>query len=331
MKGARKGRDKKAQNPFQDREPGWGSVGFTFLRPSSLGSHPEFLCPPKQPRAAPGRGLRSRLGGGAPAGPGLSVGVAAPSPSPRAPPPGLEPLPARFPSLLSPPFPFLPARLCLRLLRPQSPLALSPPESERGEGAPPAPPQRADSRLPGSRPVPSSAGHTPAPPLLRQFPPDPPGGEESGRASRRAAAAAAARKEGARDRPTGNSPGRTAPACAPGPSPPRGRTCGCREPGQRSAWQEWRAAPRGHGKREKAPEPGRDAKVTPPGGATRFVGEDARLLRPRCHRGGRGEAEEPLQALCEYCPQTTLRRAGQGPPGRLLGGPSPPPAAKSRS
>ncbi|XP_046928312.1 translation initiation factor IF-2-like [Lynx rufus] len=64
--------------------------------------------------------------------------------------------------------------LVSRLVTPQP--APSPPEPERGEGAPPAPPQRADSRLRGPRPVPSPAGHTPAPPPLRQFPPDPPGG-----------------------------------------------------------------------------------------------------------------------------------------------------------
>ncbi|XDA88218.1 hypothetical protein R6Z07F_017887 [Ovis aries] len=92
----------------------------------------------------------------------------------------------------------------------QPPSAPSPPEPERREGAPPAPPQRADSGLRGPRPVPSPAGHTPGPPLLRQFPPDPPGGGESGRASRRAAAAREGR--GARQA-HGEPPGRTEPAC----------------------------------------------------------------------------------------------------------------------
>lgn len=61
--------------------------------------------------------------------------------------------------------------------------------------------------------------------------------------------------------------------------------------------------------------------MTPPGGATRFVGEDARLLRARCHRGGRGETEEPLQALCEYAP-TTPAGGWPGTPSGPLGGPS---------
>ena len=210
--------------------------------------------------------------------------------------PGPEPLPARFPPFPSLPFP---ARPCLRLLSPQPPPAPSPSEPERGEGAPPAPPQRADSRLRGPRPVPSPAGHTPAPPLLRQFPPDPPGGGESWRASRRAAEAALEGR-GARQA-HGEPPGRTESASPP--DRPRSAAVpeGAGSPGS-DAPDRGGGGGRGPGKRVKEPELDQDEKVTPPGGATRFVGEDARLLRARCHRGGRGETEEPLQALCEYRP-----------------------------
>lgn len=240
------------------------------------------------------------------------------SPARQQPPPRRpEPLPrARSPSPraspLSPPFPSLPARPCLRLLRPQPPRAPSPPEPQRGQGAPLAPPQRAVSRLWGPRPVPLPTGHTPAPPLLRQFPPDPPGGGESGRASRRAAAAAAREGRGSRQAHR-EPPGHTEPACPPYRLRPAAVPVGARSPGS-GAPDRGGGWPHRPGKRGKEPEPDRDEKVTPPGGATRFVGEDARLLRARCHRGGRGEAEEPFQALCEYGPYRPLRRGWPGTP-----------------
>lgn len=196
-----------------------------------------------QGRARPRAALSARWGRAGPPWP-LRPGCS-PLPVARAPPPGLEPLPARFPSLLSPPFPSLPSL-------PGSASSSSCAHSLRQCRAP-----RSRSAAKGCRPpLPSAltAGSgVPAPSPRRRDTPPPLLCSASSRRTHRAAERAGERaeerqprrrgREGARGRPTGSRPGCTEPACPPRPSPPWGRTCGRRDPGQRRAGPEWRVAP----------------------------------------------------------------------------------------
>lgn len=163
--------------------------------------------------------------------------------------------------------------------------------------------------------MPSPAGHTPSPPLRRQFPPAPPGGREIEQASG-AASAAALEGRGARQA-HGSRLGRTEPSCPPGQSHAREPQLWAPGAGAANgAWARGGAEPRGPGQPEKKLEPGRDEKVTPPEGATRFVGkmlsycvQDATVVDVEKRRS----PSKHYVSTAPTNPGVGLARAGDGP------------------
>ena len=107
--GGRKGGGRKAQIRSQTESRGGGALGSFPLAPPPSEATPSFSAWPSRPapRQAAGRALCA-VGARGPA-PASPAGLQPPSLSPRAPPPGPEPLPARFPSLPSLPFSACPA------------------------------------------------------------------------------------------------------------------------------------------------------------------------------------------------------------------------------